>query len=69
MEKQDYKTFVLPKRAIDELREALSKMHGKEYVMSFSDEEINIIGIVILTGVTESLKSEITSPELFANKS
>jgi hypothetical protein len=56
--------MTLSNNAIKDLRIALSKTYGEAFAIALSDEEIKNIGVLILTGLTESLKMEIVSPEL-----
>ena len=55
----------LSQQAIEDLRKALRKSYGELFDTEISDEGINRIGIFVLTGLVESLKLEITNPELF----
>lgn len=52
-----YKNIMtLSTKAIQELRTALSKSYGEDFDVVMSDEQINHIGVLILTGLVESLK-------------
>lgn len=44
--------------AIQDLRLALRNSYGKDFDTELSDEEINNIGVLVLTGLVESLKLE-----------
>jgi len=48
--------MTLSTKAIQELRTALSKSYGEDFDVVMSDEQINHIGVLILTGLVESLK-------------
>ena len=63
---REVKVIELSKQAVVDLRIALQKSHGEDFTNGLSDEEINRIGVVILSGVIESLKLEIAAPELSA---
>ncbi len=56
----------LSKQAVCDLRQALNKSWGDDFDKGFSEDEINRLGLVILTGLVESLKIEIANPELAA---
>ena len=64
--KEPRKETTLSAKAVEDLRIALQKKFGADFVAGFSDKEINRIGVVILTGLVESLKIEIANPELAA---
>lgn len=49
---------------IKDLRIALRKSYGEDFGIDLSDEEIKKLGLLILTGLVESLKMEIVNPEL-----
>lgn len=51
-------------KAIDELREVLVKEIGAEATESFSDEELNTIGVALLNVLVEGLKMKVASLEL-----
>lgn len=51
--------------AIKDLRGALQKSYGDDFDVVLSDEEIENIGLLLLTCLVESLKLEIVNPELF----
>lgn len=51
----------LSKKAIHDLRVSLCKKYGESFILPMSDEELNQIGILILTSVSESLKLRIKS--------
>lgn len=50
--------MTLSNNAIQDLRLALRNSYGKDFDTELSDEEINNIGVFVLTGLTESLKLE-----------
>ncbi len=54
--------------AIEDLKKCLTKNYGGVLVSSLSPEELNRIGVLVLTGLVESLKLEIAYPELSAGK-
>ena len=58
-------TITLSKKAISDLRIALQKSYGEVFERGLSDEEVQKIGVLLLTTLAESLKMEITNPELF----
>ncbi len=51
--------------ALKDLRIALRKSYGENFDVDMTDEQINHIGVLVLTGLVESFKLEITNPELF----
>lgn len=53
--------MTLSTKAIKELRIALSKSHGEDFDVAMSDEQINHIGVLVLTGLVESLRLEMTN--------
>ena len=53
--------ITLSNKAIVELRTALRKSYGADFDVSVSDDEINNIGVLVLTGLVESLKLEMVS--------
>lgn len=58
----------LSQQAIQDLRISLRKSYGDTFDSDLSDEQVNHIGVLALTGLVESLKMEIVNPELFTNK-
>lgn len=50
----------LSKQAILDLRAALRKSYGQSFDISMNDEQINRIGYLILTGLTEGLKIKVS---------
>jgi hypothetical protein len=57
--------ITLSNKAIVELRTALRKSYGADFDVSMTDEEVNHIGVFVMTGLVESLKMELVNPELF----
>jgi hypothetical protein len=55
----------LSDKAKNELREVLKKDIGLERANAFSDEELNEIGLFLLTAVVVNLKLRVARPELF----
>jgi hypothetical protein len=55
----------LSKKALAELRTVLRKSYGNVFEQTLSDAEVEKIGLLLLTTLAESLKLEITNPELF----
>lgn len=55
----------LSDKALKDLRIALRKSYGDDFDLELSDEQINNLGVLALTGLVESLKMEIANPELF----
>jgi hypothetical protein len=62
------KTRSLSQKAINDLRSCFRKSYGEDFDTSLNDDQISNLGVLILTGLVESLKMEIVSPELFAPK-
>ena len=60
--------MVLSSNAIQDLRLALRKSYGADFDIKLSNEQVNHIGVLVLTGLVESLKMEIVSPKLFIAK-
>lgn len=60
----------LSNQAIRDLREVLSKSFGKDVEISYSDEEVNEIGDLLLNILAEGLKmrKSIIAPELYIPK-
>ena len=58
----------LSPKAIQDLRIALRKSYGEDFDIDLVDDQINHIGVLVLTGLVESLKLEIATPELFTAK-
>jgi hypothetical protein len=46
----------LSNKAIQDLRIALRKSYGEKFDIDMSDDEVNNIGILLLTSVVENLK-------------
>jgi len=55
---------MLSEKAKVELREVLVKEIGTEKANDFSDEELNKLGLLLLTILSENLKMKVASPEL-----
>jgi len=55
----------LSDKAIKDLRTSLRKSYGSTFDFALSDEQVNNVGVLVLTGLVESLKMEIANPELF----
>jgi hypothetical protein len=55
----------LSDKAKNDLREVLKKDIGPERADAFSDEELNEIGLFLLTAVVVNLKLRVAKPELF----
>ena len=55
--------MTLSSRAIQDLRKALRNSYGDDFDIELSDEEINRIGVLALTGLIESLKLEIKNSQ------
>lgn len=55
----------LSNKALESLRTALQKSYGGDFDASLTDQEVNSIGVLLLTCLVESLKMEVTNPELF----
>ncbi len=55
--------MTLSTKAIQELRIALSKQYGEGFDVALSDEQINRIGVLVLTGLVESLKLEMNNTQ------
>jgi len=60
----------LSNNAIKDLREVLAKSFGKDVEISYSDEEVNEIGDLLLNILAEGLKmrGRIIAPELYTPK-
>lgn len=54
----------LSEKAKVDLRKVLVKEAGEERVNSFSDEELNKLGLLFLNVLAEGLKMKIANPEL-----
>lgn len=52
--------MTLSNNAIQDLRIVLRKSYGEDFDVALSDEEINKMGLLVLTGLVESLKLEMT---------
>ncbi len=52
-------------KAIKDLRNELINKYGSDF--NLSDEELNEIGLFLLTCLAESLKLRVTNPELFTD--
>lgn len=55
----------LSNKALESLRTTLQKSYGSDFDASLTDQEVNSIGVLLLTCLVESLKMEVTNPELF----
>ena len=53
--------MTLSSNAIQDLRLALRKSYGEDFDIELSDEQVNNIGLLVLTGLVESLKAEMTT--------
>ena len=51
----------LSDKAIQDLRTTLKKSYGVNFYVELLDEEINHIGVFLLTGLVESLKLEMVT--------
>lgn len=51
----------LSNQAIKDLRIAFRKTYGDDFDVSLTDEQINHLGVLVLTGLVESLKLEMMS--------
>lgn len=51
----------LSAHAIKDLRISLRKSYGESFDLSLSDEQVNNIGLLLLTGLAEGLKLKINS--------
>ncbi len=60
------KTVILSEKALVDLRKALQKSYGESLANSFTDDELNLIGVSLLTGLVESLKMDIADSEMLA---
>lgn len=54
----------LSTNAVKDLRTALRKSYGEDFDIELSDEQVNHIGVIILTGLVEALRMEIVNPVL-----
>lgn len=53
--------MTLSSNAIKDLRVALRISYGEDFDIELSDEQVNSIGLLVLTGLAESLKAEMTT--------
>lgn len=51
-------------QAIEDLKNALQKSYGVDFTSSLSEDEVNEIGCLLLTIMSESLKRKITDSKL-----
>lgn len=58
----------LSNEAKADLKKILAKEIGIEITNGLSDEELNTIGVLLLTILAEGLKMKVASPELFASR-
>lgn len=62
----EMETVTLSDKALADLRKALQKSYGENFADSFTDTELNRIGVSLLTGLVESLKMDIADSEMLA---
>ena len=58
----------LSKQPIEDLRTALQRTYGVDFVVSLSDEEVNRIGDLLLSVLVESLKIQVINSELLISQ-
>lgn len=57
--------LALSDKSKTDLRKSLRSSYGEVFEAGLSDEEVNQLGVLVLTVLSESLKLEIANPELF----
>lgn len=59
----DAVSMQLTQQAISDLRKSLESSLGSDFILNFSDEYVNEIGLLLLTILAEGLKLKVSNSE------